>query len=337
MKSTTNYFLETEVNRTPDLYGVTQELIHSIQASLDGVFLTFWQSTDNILSEGDAVALRTFLMKQSERKPLFMFMRTLGGSVAAALRIIHMLHDLFHPVTMLIPLNASSAGTMIAISAHEIQMGVLGSLTPVDVSIKDELSPSGSDEEPASISEENLRHIMVILQEHYRGKDEAYLTELFQFIHPLVVGRIARVSEYAQKCGTEGFQRKYGKTDVDTEIIESLNRNFPSHNYPVTRFTSRQIGLPVKDMDPGLEEKLLKLNQLYSEMCQMQYTCLGANDYYMECATGILEKTGTMAFEHTSERRRYHKRRKTWMKLNAFEGWKIRTGLDTDGPKCWYL
>ena len=69
------------------------------------------------------------------RKKLFFILVTEGGSSDSAFRMMRCLQGKYSHVTVIVPGWCKSAGTLMCIGAHELQIGELGELGPLDVQI----------------------------------------------------------------------------------------------------------------------------------------------------------------------------------------------------------
>src|SRR5262245_528750 len=59
---------------------------------------------------------------------------------------------------------------------------------------------------------------------------------------------------------------------VVDRIADALNSKYPSHSDPILFEEARRIGLHVERMTPEINDMLLELNELYSEMGQKATT-----------------------------------------------------------------
>jgi hypothetical protein len=327
-------FTPEPLNRN-NVFEQTQALFHTLQSQLKGPLVSLWQMNDWMLTEEECIALRYALQKVATGGTLTLFLRTRGGQMTVALKMAHMLHDLFQHLVFLIPLNATSAATALALSAHEVHMGVLGSLSPIDVRIYDELSPRGPEELPTYVSEESLRWVFQLLENQYAGTKEPFLKDLFPHIHPLVLGRIKRAVDLSERIGLEALQRREGIEDPDPTLVETLNRAFPSHEYPICRERARAIGFPIKNLELTQEDLLLELHRCYATLCQPSSVYLNPDECYSRDISSVIEVSGQLMFYQLERRKKYVKSRKSWEDLRSEVGWQVQTGLQDCHP--WFF
>lgn len=76
------------------------------------------------------------LLKNRRETGLDIFLETLGGSGEVVEEIVEFFHGKFETVSFVIAGQAKSAGTIMALSGHEIFMTETGSLGPIDAQVK---------------------------------------------------------------------------------------------------------------------------------------------------------------------------------------------------------
>lgn len=76
------------------------------------------------------------ILKEIDSKKICVFLETPGGSGDAAEEIAKFLHQKFEHVSFVISGEAKSAGTILALSGHEISMTKTGSLGPIDAQVR---------------------------------------------------------------------------------------------------------------------------------------------------------------------------------------------------------
>lgn len=74
--------------------------------------------------------------KHKKHSQCTVFLTTLGGDADAGYRIGRCLQHNYEHITVVIPSLCKSAGTLVAIAAHELVIGDLGELGPLDVQVR---------------------------------------------------------------------------------------------------------------------------------------------------------------------------------------------------------
>ena len=122
-----------------------------------------------------------------------------------SLRMIHVLRQYADHLTVLVPLECVSAGTMLALGANAIKMGPLGHLSAVDTSVTHEFSPVDRDNQRVKVSHDGLNRAARLFQGD-RSWDftNAYDT-LFRHVHPLVVGAVDRAERSGDDVAVSNY------------------------------------------------------------------------------------------------------------------------------------
>ncbi|HQO03870.1 MAG TPA: ATP-dependent Clp protease proteolytic subunit [Spirochaetota bacterium] len=88
------------------------------------------------LNQDDFYTIVDLLSEKKGSNSIDFYVETPGGSGVAAEEIARFLHNNFNVVTFIIAGEAKSAGTILALSGHEIFMSETGSLGPIDAQVK---------------------------------------------------------------------------------------------------------------------------------------------------------------------------------------------------------
>lgn len=287
---------EEEPKKPPMLFENTQLVIESIKELLDGDFLVYWTSNNSTIGEDDTIALERMLRHKKSSDRLFFFIKSYGGSGQGSLRIVHMLRQYYKQIIALVPLECASAATMLALGADKILMGPLACLSAIDTSITHEMAPSDKNDDPIYVSQNELDRVIKLWEQRKNPKDPNPYNALFTHIHPLVFGAVDRASYLSLKLTTEILSYHLEDMELAEKISHHLNTEYPLHSYPITYTEAKRIGLNVNTLDQALNEQLLRLNELYSEMAQQFLTFYGDTKFHHNEILSITEMTGEQLF-----------------------------------------
>lgn len=308
--------------KPPVLFERTQKVLARIEERTGGRFLAYWISPTGRVSEEDALVLYQVLRRLGPTDRLHLFIKSDGGAGTSALRMTNVLRQFAAHVVALVPLECASAATMLALGANEIHMGPLGFLTAVDTSIRHELSPVDHHNERVSVSQDELTRVIRLWKaEHAPGDANPYVA-LFQHVHPLVVGAVDRASSLSIRLCKDILAHHLDDEAKAEEISHRLNADYPSHNFPITRAEAQRIGLVVHELDPALDEDLLVLHELYSEMGQKAETDFDEYNYHTNAIHKILEGRDIMLYYQTDKDWHYRKEERRWSSLNDRSSWR---------------
>ena len=318
----------TEVNAPPILYPRTQALIGEIQRTLGMALIVCWNSRSGSICQSDVNALYEILKTRARQRQMALFIKSEGGEVQAALRIVNLLRQYTDRLLALVPLECASAATMVAIGADDIRMGPLAHLTAVDTSLTHPLSPLDPENAPVAVSQNELARIVRLWREAADGDKANPYQALFQYVHPLVIGAINRSESLSIKICEEILAYHLNDPETIRQISSQLNAGYPSHDYPITLGEARRIGLPAEALDPAINERLLELNKLYAEMGQQARTDYNENHYHTNEILNIVEGEGVQVFFQEDAEWHYLPEERRWRSTNDNSGWQIitRTG-----------
>src|SRR5512135_1138179 len=232
------------VKQPPLLFDQTQALIARLERQIHSKLLVYWTSDRGSVCDNDVVALYEIFKHMGSSDDLSLFIKSNGGDGEAALRIVNLMREYNHHVHALIPLESASAATLIALGADDISMGPLAHLTAIDSSLVHDMSPIDErNNRRVSVSQDELARIVSLWNANAREHHGNPYTDIFQYIHPLVVGAIDRSSSLSIKICKE-ILSFHIKDDAGCDRISRLlNSDYPSHSYPITTREAKRIGL----------------------------------------------------------------------------------------------
>jgi hypothetical protein len=323
-----------EIRRPPVLFERTSPMIEQLEQALGGVFVSYWNSSNASMRHEDVAALDHVLRRIRERddgrRRVFLFIKSDGGEGTAALRMTNILRHWADQLTALVPLEAASAATMLALGADEIQIGPLGYLSAVDTSIRHALSPIDHLNDRVSVSHDELVRVVRLWSEHGPGRvaesDSARegnpWAKLYDYVHPLVIGSVDRASSLSIKLCTEILSYHFDDQQAAAEIARALNSDYPAHGYPITLREAQRIGLPAKPLAPEVDELLIRLGQIYAEMGQRADTDFDHRNYHSNEIRKIIETRGLQLHYQVDMDWHYRETERRWTSLNDRSSWR---------------
>jgi hypothetical protein len=100
-----------------------------------------------------------------------------------------------------------------------------------------------------------------------------------------------------------------------------LNSSYPSHDYPITLREAERLGLNAKPLDTELNDLLLELNAVYSEMGQKSVTDFDEHNYHNNEVASVIERRGSMIYYQMEKDWHYRKEERRWTALNDNSAW----------------
>ena len=271
----------------------------------------------------DVLPLYKILSRKQRTDNLYLFVKSDGGSGKGALRIIHLLRHFYKKIYALVPLDCASAATMLVLGADCIKMGPLAYLSAIDTSITHELSPIDKKfNDKVSVSQVELDRVLKLWDTKKVSSDKNPYRALYDYIHPLVFGSVDRASSLSIKLTTEILSYHFDDQKKATEISSHLNSAYPSHSYPITIKEAAKIGLRAEQLDLKINDALLQLNDLYSEMAQNAQTDYDQQNYHDNNIIKFMETTGDQIFYQREKDWHYITDERRYIPMNDESSWR---------------
>ena len=313
---------DIELKRPPILFKDTQTVINQILTKVDGDFMSYWGSGNSRISMNDVVAFYEMLKHKEHHKRLYLFIKSGGGNGQTSLRIINLLREYYDEIVALVPLECASAATMLVLGADRIEMGSLAYLSAVDTSITHDLSPVDVDNDLVSVSQVELSRVLKLWEDRKQEGDANPYNSLYGHIHPLVFGAVDRASSLSMKLTTEILSYHMSDLSKAESISQHLNSAYPAHGYPITFREAQKVGLDVIKMDADVNELLLTLNNLYSEMAQLSITDYDEFNYHDNEILKLIETNLVKLFYQKDKDMHYRSEERKWVSMNDMSSWR---------------
>lgn len=195
-------------------------------------------------------------IKNNEGIDLFLYTR--GGEINAVWPIVNLIREFDPDFCVLVPFRCHSAGTLVALGAKNIVMGMISELSPIDPTTGNRFNPSDARDANSKlgISVEDVQAYRDFLLEQFKistdsgnGNDTEGWRHLIQplwaqlvgEVHPLALGNVHRVSKQIEKLAKRllAFHEKDGE-DIE-KTVKSLTTHFYSHIHMIDRHESKEI------------------------------------------------------------------------------------------------
>jgi hypothetical protein len=313
---------KVKIKKPPVLFKQTQALLDKLEKRLKGTFLAYWSSGNGSVCHNDVAAFYDLLKHLGRRQRIYLFIKSCGGNGQAALRIVNLLRQHAKELIALVPLECASAATMMALGADEIRMGPLAYLTAVDTSLTHDLSPVDRNNYLVSVSQDELNRVLKLWKKSAPDGDTNPYKNLYEHIHPLVFGAIDRSSSLSIKICEEILSYHLSNKKERERIAQHLNSAYPSHSYPILLREAQRLGLKATPLDEDLNNLLIDLNALYSEMGQRALTDYDEFNYHDNEILNIIEGQG-LAFNYQNDKDwHYRKEERRWVPMNDHSSWR---------------
>ena len=243
--------------------------------------------TDVILYSGDIERpwdnkLLDMLASMNRRRNVLLLLCTRGGNPDAAYRIARGLQENYENFTILLAGRCKSAGTLLAVGAHELVMTAHAELGPLDIQLgkKDELFETDSgltvlnaltelEGKAFELFEKAFLRIKVRSEGSVTFKTAAHIAmelakgvvaPIMAQIDPMHVGEVTRAMEIGRRYA-ERLSEVSGSLHPDA--LDKLVNNYPSHGFVIDRKEAEELFLNIREIRPE-EAELIKLQPLRS-------------------------------------------------------------------------
>jgi hypothetical protein len=209
------------------------------------------------------------MLEGLDGQPIDIIMHSPGGSPEAAEELVKMIRDNHDDVRFIVPGNAMSAATLMALSGNFILMDERSSLGPIDPQVPMPLPTGGSRFVPAQTILDGFEKAKEVITKEGPAALPTYLPLLNKYdLHLLEICDNAKALSYTLACD---WLKKYMLADLpETEretqahgIATYLNnhKDFLSHGRAIDINKATEIGLKIIDMrsNPELRTKIWDL------------------------------------------------------------------------------
>jgi len=161
----------------PVVFIDTQRELAKIQEILGCPVLSYFKPSGTSIWSRDLYAIWECLKHIGKVEKLAIYVRSDGGSGMISLRIIHLLRNYVKELIILAPSECASAATMLALGCDEIHLGPLSSLSAVDSSLIHPLSPVDAQDNPVSVSQDELWRVLRLWKDYYQGDESVHYSQ----------------------------------------------------------------------------------------------------------------------------------------------------------------
>lgn len=318
---------DLKVKEPPVLFDQTQSIIRNLEDYFNSPVICYWNNPRGSICANDVIALYEELERIGSHENIYLFIKSDGGNGKASLRFVSLLRQYCKNLIALVPLECSSAATMIALGADTIQMGPMAHLSAVDTSLTHDLSPIDRDNDRVSVSLDELNRVVKLWRNENSDNQNPY-QYLFQYVHPLVIGAVDRAESLSIMLCSEILSFHMQDKKKAEEIAESLNAKYPSHGYPILLNEARKLGLNAVQMEPKVHQMLLDLNNLYSEMGQKATTDFDEVRAHGNEILNILETSNIQIYYQQDKDWFYRSEERRWITMNDESSWRKNENAD---------
>lgn len=253
---------------------IRKKLIQEIEELRGSRVITYITSNrENVSSEieeQDIIKFREHLDDVCTKcKKLDLFIFSYGGELEAAWELVNLLREYNVEFSVLVPYHARSAATLIALGAKEVVMGKMGSLGPIDPTIR----IKGGELSGMQLSASDIDSFEDFLRDEYqitKPEDKIKGLEMLgKNVSPLLLGKAYRNYVETKKDAENMLRRNINDPKKVKSIVRCFIKDIKTHNHSISRDEAKKSGLNVIKTDNKLEKLLWSLYKQYEKAMEM--------------------------------------------------------------------
>jgi len=210
----------------------------------------------------------------SERLALFIY--TPGGDSIAGWGLVNLIRQYCKHMSVVIPFRSLSCGTLIALGADEIVMGIHGLLSPVDPSVASPFNPVAPGTQPGGpvnllpVSVEDMIGYLDLARNEANLKSEESMIEVLKLlatqVNPLALGAVYRAREQSSSLATRLLEMHMTDNSKIERIVKRLTQELPTHSYLIGRREAEDdLNLPITEPSAKIEAVCWDLYKDYAD------------------------------------------------------------------------
>jgi hypothetical protein len=211
---------------------------------------------------------------------LAIFLYTPGGDTIVGWGLVNLLRQYCKKLKVLVPFQALSCGTLIALGADEIVMGKHGLLSPVDPSVSSPFNPPAPGiQQPGAISllpvsVEDMIGFLDLAKKEIGLKSEESMVSILKVladkVHPLALGAVYRAREQTSSLAKRLLLTHSSDGAKIDRIVKRLTQELPTHNYLIGRAEAENdIKLDICKPSDDVDEMMWALYEEYEHWLQL--------------------------------------------------------------------
>lgn len=296
-------FSATEENSEPEEDDVVVDCSDSTFSNCDVILYYGTITKGGYLTLSEIIERKVLAGELSEN--IILVLTTPGGDPDAGFRIGRALNHHYDKITIMIPDICKSAGTLIAVAAHELIIGDLGELGPLDIQLRkaDEIGELTSTLDIfKSITElqgrtlDFFRHYVTDIKygsgigtkmaaDIASNLTKTVISPIAAQIDPIKIGEHHRALQIAKQYA---YRLSASSNNLRHNALEYLVEGYPCHSFVIDRSEAKKLFKNVRGTSGVEEETLYRLARHYLTKK------IEDNRYYLNESTDVRDFTSVV-------------------------------------------
>lgn len=227
-------------------------------------------NVESDLEESDIIQFRKHLEDICAKcSSVDLFLYSYGGELETAWELVNLIREYNMDFSVLVPYHARSAASLITFGAKEIVMGKMGSLGPIDPTVR----IKGGELSGVKVSITDMDAYEDFLRDEYQvTKPEEKIKafeKLAENVPPILIGKAYKNLLETRKDAMLLLKKYYKDKGRAKKISDYFLKEIRTHNHSISREEARSIGLNVAYAPNPLEVLMWKLFKEYEQTMQM--------------------------------------------------------------------
>jgi hypothetical protein len=235
--------LKAEVQQIADTKGVN---IITFVAPQDAIRVSPVELAQAQINEKEMLKLEQVVKeakeKNSTNQKLHLILHTPGGELFTSYKIAYFLRQKFTDISVFVPYEAASGGTLLCCAANTVYLGDLGNLTPIDPQLK----YSG-----ARVSAYAFERAVESIKEEFEHLSPDEVPTPYQQIiskfDPVVLDEMKVIVRTTMSYADKLLEKSGYPEDKAWLLAWKLTKTYRSHPHVITKDDAKEIGFNIKE------------------------------------------------------------------------------------------
>lgn len=253
------------------IHKLKKELAEGLARKRSAVLLVMYYPHEPItaIRSRDSPEILDILREIGKVQKLDLLINSRGGNLEAAYQIATCCRECCDKFSVIIPRDAYSAATLIALGANEIIMGPLGALGPLDPMIRH----PNLGWIPGMAIRRSLEVLNGELKESRSGisnKGKYIVLPMANQIDPLLFSTVSDLVKAAIPYALDLLSKAGKREDEAKKLINILIEGYPTHGIGINRENAKKLGFNVVDVAPEIHECAFDILKCYQVICEKE-------------------------------------------------------------------
>lgn len=254
-----------------ELHKLKKDLAERLARKRNSVLLVMYYPHEPVtaIRHQDPPEVLDILREIGKVQNLDLLINSQGGDLEAAYQIAICCREYCNKFGVIIPRDALSAATLIALGADEVLMGPLGVLGPLDPMIKHPSLgwiPGMAIRRSVDVLDGELKESRSTIS----NKGKYIIAPIADKIDPILFSAVSDIIKSAVPYALDLLLKTGKREDEAKKMINILIEGYPTHCIRINRESAKKIGFNVVDVDPEIHDCAFDILKCYQIICEKE-------------------------------------------------------------------